>query len=75
MIRPNGQPLHQGLPPMIVTPARADLDLSRITAPDGSPAVLVTLKLTGYPLWFQIPVPAPAWDRLLAGLGSAEPTG
>lgn len=75
MIGPNGQPLQLGLPPLIVTPARADLDLARTTAPDGSAAVMLTLKLTGYPVWFQVPVPALAWERLIAGLGELEPSG
>lgn len=74
MIGPNGQPFNPGLPPLVVTPSRADLDLHRIMAPDGSPAVLLTLKLSGYPVWLQVPVPAPAWERLVAGLGPVGAT-
>ncbi len=74
MIGGNGSPFGKGPPPLIVTPAQAELDLNRGVGPNGQPAIFVTVKLTGYPVWLQVPVPVLAWAKLVAGVSSVEAT-
>lgn len=61
-----------GLAPLVVTPQQADLNLRRGVMPDGKPAVYLTLSPKGWPMQLLMPVPAEAWEQLVAGLGSAE---
>lgn len=60
---------------LVVTPERAQLNLRQGMTPDGHRAVFIVTQIEGWPLDLVIPIPVPAWQQLLKGLGDVEASG